>query len=100
MPLIPIRPKDLRHASEINDDDVVILDQNASGLGYCTVAELAVKLAILAGTLGPALFGSGSPEGAVVGTPGWLYVDTDDNGLWHKRTGDGTNTGWVELFGS
>ena len=44
--------------------------------------------------------GSGSPEGVVVGTVGDHYVNlTEDNGaipkLFVKRSGIGTNTGWV-----
>lgn len=40
--------------------------------------------------------GSGSPEGAVVASPGATYVDTDAPGtLYFKVSGVGTNTGWV-----
>lgn len=37
--------------------------------------------------------GSGTPEGALVGTVGALYVDTLTGDLYIKRTGSG-NTGW------
>lgn len=42
--------------------------------------------------------GSGSPEGAVKGNPGNLYLNTDGGSsttLYVKESGDGTNTGWV-----
>lgn len=47
--------------------------------------------------------GSGSPEGAVIGSPGDVYVRTPpasaSTGLYLKVTGTGTNTGWVEMQG-
>ena len=44
--------------------------------------------------------GTGSPEGAVTGSPGqqWLQTDgVDTKGwiLWRKATGTATNTGWI-----
>ena len=43
--------------------------------------------------------GSGSPEGAVIGSPGDLYMNTlaGDAGttLWVKQSGAATNTGWI-----
>lgn len=40
--------------------------------------------------------GSGSPEGVQAASPGATYIDTDAPGtLYFKRTGTGTNTGWV-----
>lgn len=44
---------------------------------------------------GCSLAGSGSPEGAVVGSPGCTYVRIDTGGFWYKSTGAG-NTGWTE----
>lgn len=40
--------------------------------------------------------GSGSPEGAVIASPGAVYLDTATGSLWSKRTGTGTNTGWLQ----
>jgi hypothetical protein len=39
--------------------------------------------------------GSGSPNGAVSGNPGDKYLDGDVDAIWTKKTGVGTNTGWV-----
>lgn len=44
--------------------------------------------------------GSGSPEGVVVGWVGNRYTDKALGSaprLWLKRSGDGTNTGWVQV---
>lgn len=38
--------------------------------------------------------GNGSPEGAVVGSPGDTYNDDLTNGFWQKLTGVSSNTGW------
>lgn len=46
------------------------------------------------------LSGSGSPENATVGWVGQTYRNTDNNDLYEKATGDGTNTGWVQKTGS
>ena len=55
------------------------------------------------GTDGTIYAGSGTPEGAQVGSVGDLYVRADagpgDAALWHKATGTATNTGW-EAVGS
>lgn len=40
--------------------------------------------------------GAGSPEGVVTANPGSLYMDTA-GGLNLKRTGVGTNTGWLSI---
>lgn len=42
---------------------------------------------------------SGSPEGVVTGSPGNWRLDGDTNTLYVKKTGDGTNTGWVAVSG-
>lgn len=43
-----------------------------------------------------------SPEGAVVGSPGDVYVPVVDNDIsvWKKKTGNETNTGWVQIAAS
>jgi hypothetical protein len=41
--------------------------------------------------------GTGSPQGAQVGSPSNTYLDTSGNHFWVKATGTGTNTGWVEI---
>jgi hypothetical protein len=40
------------------------------------------------------LWGPGSPEGVVVGTIGDSYHSTTGDGLFYKKTGVDTNTGW------
>lgn len=47
--------------------------------------------------------GSGSPEGAVTGNPGQLYLRVDGDILdilWRKVTGTATNTGWYPINGA
>lgn len=44
------------------------------------------------------LNGTGSPEGAITGSPGWTYLQTDTGSFWVKKTGTATNTGWLELI--
>ena len=46
------------------------------------------------------LSGSGSPENSTVGYVGQTYRNTDNDDLYEKATGDGTNTGWVQKTGS
>jgi hypothetical protein len=46
-----------------------------------------------------ALYGVGSPEGAVVGSRGWTYGDTSDGTFYWKMSGDGTNTGLFLIAG-
>jgi len=46
------------------------------------------------------LSGSGSPENSTVGYVGQTYRNTDNNDLYEKATGDGTNTGWVQKTGA
>jgi hypothetical protein len=46
------------------------------------------------------LFGSGSPEGAVTADVGQGYVNTNNGEYWVKQSGDGTNTGWVQVSGA
>ena len=48
---------------------------------------------------GSGLSGAGSPEGVVIGNPGWTYWDTTNLVLYVKNTGTGTNTGWQNLVG-
>jgi hypothetical protein len=48
---------------------------------------------------GSGLAGAGSPEGVVIGNPGWTYWDTTNQVLYVKNTGTGTNTGWQNLVG-
>jgi len=40
------------------------------------------------------LWGTGSPQGVVVGTLGDLYTDTAGGGVYYKASGVNTNTGW------
>lgn len=50
---------------------------------------------------GASLYGTGSPEGSVVGGLGMTYWDlTDPNAPseWLKSSGAGTNTGWVQII--
>jgi hypothetical protein len=44
------------------------------------------------------LYGNGSPEGVVTGSPGNIYTRLDTGGFWNKITGEGTTTGWNELI--
>lgn len=39
--------------------------------------------------------GTGSPEGAVSGSPGDTYWDTSTGFKWTKVTGSATTTGWL-----
>ena len=41
--------------------------------------------------------GAGSPEGVVVASPGATYIDTTNGFFWMKKTGTGTNTGWINV---
>ncbi len=47
------------------------------------------------------IWGTGSPEGAIVGSPGDLFVPVDsaDGSIWKKKTGVETNTGWTQITG-
>jgi hypothetical protein len=48
---------------------------------------------------GPGLLsGLGTPEGAVIGNPGWRYWDRQNKIDYVKDSGTGTNTGWRELL--
>ena len=57
------------------------------------------------GVLGPTtgaelLTGTGTPNGAVMGNPGFVYVQrvsTTVDLLWIKQSGTGTNTGWQAI---
>lgn len=40
---------------------------------------------------------AGSPEGAVVASPGATYLNTTDDSFWVKKTGTLTNTGWIAI---
>lgn len=56
-----------------------------------------------AASANPIHTGSVTPNGAVVGSPGWLYlqaVGTTGAMLWQKQTGTATNTGWAALHGT
>lgn len=86
-------------------DEVVCCDYNGSVL-VLGVLEYAAPTAayvtpgsVRIGASGGVLrSGSGSPEGAVVGSVGDLYLRTDGASgtiLYEKATGAATNTGWV-----
>lgn len=45
------------------------------------------------------LSGTGSPNGAATGNPGYTYTQVDNSSLWAKITGTGTNTGWTQIVG-
>lgn len=38
---------------------------------------------------------AGSPEGVKIGSPGDLYLDSDTDMRYVKKSGVATNTGWV-----
>lgn len=44
------------------------------------------------------LEGTGTPEGAVAGDPGWTYWDSSNKQFWVKNNGTG-NTGWERQIG-
>lgn len=44
--------------------------------------------------LGGNFSGEGSPEGVVSAYPGAEYTDTLNEIIYHKLSGEGTNTGW------
>jgi len=46
------------------------------------------------------LWGSGSPEGVVVGQLGNTYVDIVSQNFYEKASGNNLNTGWIVLSGS
>lgn len=66
--------------------------------GFSCLDDRSLKIAVLQllcnteNTNGAS--GSGSPEGAVTGSPGKTYVNTANNDFYVKVTGTG-KTGWV-----
>jgi hypothetical protein len=42
--------------------------------------------------------GAGSPEGVISARVGARYLETDTGDWWEKKTGERTNTGWVEMI--
>jgi hypothetical protein len=57
------------------------------------IAYLSCQIASGGGG-GGGLAGHGSPEGVVSASPGQTYWDQDNDTLWVKDSGSGTNTGW------
>jgi hypothetical protein len=47
------------------------------------------------------IWGTGSPEGVIVGSPGDIFIPVDaaDGSIWKKKTGVETNTGWTQITG-
>lgn len=41
------------------------------------------------------ILGIGQPEGIVTARLGRFYIDTQTDGLYYKKSGDGTNIGWA-----
>lgn len=75
-----------------------------SGCLECVIPPGLLPYAILAalrdsgiGGGGGGLSGVGSPEGAVLGSPGTTYYEPATGQFWVKGTGTGTTTGWVLL---
>lgn len=48
-------------------------------------------------TPGTFMYGNGSPEGVVVADRGQTYIDVAGDTFWMKKTGDGTNTLWIQM---
>ena len=43
--------------------------------------------------------GTTDPEGVVSGSPGDTYLNTSTETVWFKKTGAGTNVGWIQVIG-
>lgn len=87
------RITDLTAASGVASTDIIpiVLDPaGAAALRKATIGDIAA-----AGAGG--LSGAGSPEGAVIASPGVTYLNTTDDSFWVKKTGTG-NTGWINLI--
>ena len=84
-----------RIKTALNDDDWLIGQEEAAGLGNM----FRIKASDAVPALPPAIItsGEGSPEGAVAAPVGSLFTRTDGSEsttLYVKETGAG-NTGWV-----
>lgn len=53
---------------------------------------------VAAGAPGTGLAGAADPEGAVYGSPGMTYLNTTDESVWFKKTGQNSTTGWIEVI--
>lgn len=77
----------------LRGDPLKVVDTKILGatIDYTTITGTVVDYAT-----GGNLSGSGPPQGAVVASPGAIYIDTDPPGtLYFKISGVGTNDGWV-----
>jgi hypothetical protein len=69
---------------------------NLNGGNYVNSGVMGIKQILLNGSL--LQTGSGSPNGAVTGKPGDMYLNTaggSSTTFWIKESGSGTNTGWA-----
>lgn len=66
-----------------------------------SVREAIDQVGQVVGTLSVRILqGTGSPEGVIVGSPGFMYINTAGGSgaiLWVKETGTLTNTGWAAV---
>lgn len=86
------------HALETNQSTAILALETKVGItGSGVTTTLDYRITVLEGLV-PAS-GSGTPEGAVTGSPGKMYLDisVDPPALWAKYSGAG-NTGWRQLI--
>jgi hypothetical protein len=89
------RPKDLPASSTpIADTHVIPVDQLDNGVKKMTFAQLRSGVT---GSATGLTSDATSPEGRIIGKPGyWHLLDDGTNlELWLKRTGVDTATGWL-----
>ena len=88
-------------------DGFIVNDNNAAAIAWIKRSDNTSNFRTVTTGLGgtPAKWsaGVGSPNGAVVGSPGDLYSNTSGGAgttLWTKESGVATNTGWASLHQS
>ena len=80
-------------STPIRDDPMRVIEMKIIG---ATIDYSSITPTVSNYIAGGNLFGTGNPEGVAVASPGATYVDITAPGtLYFKRTGVGTNTGWV-----
>lgn len=95
---LPKRIDERPYAGTLQGDDLFIVEQNVGTTKNHVKLTLQGLLDYLSTVIG-GKSGQGSPEGVTTASPGTMYLDTDTENLWIKKTGTGTNTGWIQLIG-
>jgi hypothetical protein len=78
----------VQFADVLSITDKQNLDDFLAGYGYAPTPSIAPE----------GVFGTGDPNGVVVGSPGDSYFNKNGGAnatLWVKESGVGTDTGWV-----